>query len=118
MTIDTLLFSALGPVVGGEAYPDVAPPNAGLPRIVHQQAGGVALDFEEGTLPDRENCRVQVACWAASRLEATALAKLAEEAILAVPEFQATRLGGRTSVHEPDTNLYGSRQDFSLWVLR
>lgn len=118
MTIDTMLFEALGPVVDGRAYPDVAPANAALPRIVHQQVGGVAPNYQEGTLPDQENSRVQVATWATTRTEATAVAKLAETALLAHPVLQVTRLGGRVSVHEEETNLYGARQDFSVWAPR
>lgn len=118
MSIDTLLFQTLGPLVDGRAYPDVAPADTALPRIVHQQIGGLGLAYAEGTLPDNENCRVQVACWATTRLEATALAKAAEEAMLSAPQLQTDPLGGRTSVHEPDTGLYGTRQDFSVWAPR
>lgn len=118
MTIDTMLFEALGPVVDGRAYPDVAPVGAALPRIVHQQISGIATNYQEGTLPDQENSRVQVATWAPTRAEATAVAKLAEAALVAHPLLQVTRLGGRTSLHEPETNLYGARQDFSVWAPR
>jgi hypothetical protein len=114
MTIDTLLFDTLGPLVANAAYPDEAPESAPLPRIVHQQIGGDGLAYQEGTLPTTEGCRVQVAVWTASRLTATALAKQAEEAILAQPGWQAEPVGGRTSLKEPGELLYGSRQDFYI----
>lgn len=118
MSIDTLLFATLGPLVDGRAYPDVADDGAALPRIVHQQIGGMGLVYTEGTLPDNEQIRVQVVVWAVTRLEATELAKRAEEAILAQPAWVAEPIGGRTSRHDPETDLRGSHQDFSIWAPR
>lgn len=119
MTIDALLFQTLAPVVAGDAaYPDQVPEGIAAPYIVHQQVGGQGLMWTEGTLPENESVRVQVACWAATRDEATDLAKAAEVAILAQPGWQAEPLGGRTSTYDPDTGLRGSRQDFSIWAPR
>lgn len=118
MSIDALIFAALSPLVDGAVYPDVAPEKAPTPRIVYQQVGGAGLSYTEGSLPDNENCRIQVVTWGLRRLDVTALAKLAEAAILIHPGMQATTLGGRVSTHEESTNLYGARQDFSVWAPR
>lgn len=118
MAAETLLPSLLGPLVGGRVYPDVAPEGAGLPRIVYQQVGGQALVYREGTLPTRENGRYQVACWAAARLEAVALAQQIEAALVATPAMQAEPIGARLSRQDPDTSLYGCQQDFSIWSPR
>src|SRR5690606_9279183 len=99
-------------------YPDVAPASAPLPRIVYQQVGGTALNYTEGTQPDEENARVQIACWAQTRGQATLLAQQVEAAMRAAPIAQVTVLGARVSVHEPDTGLYGCRQDFSVTAPR
>lgn len=119
MTIDALLYQTLAPLVANDAaYPDQVPENTPAPYIVHQQVGGLGLMWTEGTLPENESVRVQVACWAATRDDATDLAKAAEVAILAQDGWQAEPLGGRTSTYDSDTGLRGSRQDFMIWVPR
>lgn len=118
MSAEAVIFPLLSALVAGRAYPDVAPSAAALPRIVYQQVGGQAITYTEGTLPDKENARMQVACWAATRLEAIELMKQAEAALLAAPVIQVEALGARQSAFEPDTGLYCSRQDFSIWSAR
>lgn len=120
MSAEAALHSLLSGLVGGAIYPDVAPSSAPLPRIVYQQVGGQNISYTEGTLPDKENGRMQIACWAATRLAATGLAKQVEAAILAAPAFQAEAIGARASVVEADVqpHLYGCRQDFSIWIDR
>lgn len=117
MTPEAHVFTALQALVGGRCYPDVAPNGAPLPRIVCQQVGGRSINYTEGTLSDRENARMQIACWAETREAATALARQAEAALMAA-DLQCEPLGARVSVHEPDTGLRCARQDFSIWVPR
>lgn len=118
MSAEAALVTLLTGLVAGRIYPDVAPSGAGLPRIVYQQVGGLVINYTEGTLPDRENARMQVVCWASTRMAAIALAKQVEAAIKTAPSMQAEAIGARISVYEPDTNLYSSMQDFSLWTTR
>lgn len=120
MSAEADIAPLLTSLVSGRVYPDVAPPGSALPRIVYQQAGGQSINYTEGTLPDKENARMQIACWAATRSAAIALMKQAEAAILAAPAMQAETLGARVSVVETDVEpyLYGSRQDFSIWTTR
>ena len=119
MTPDSTLITLLGGLVAGECYPDFAPEGAGLPRIVYQQVGGLAVDHQEGKPADLENARMQITCWSAERDQSTALAKQVEDALLAAPTpVQATRRGARVSVVDDDTGLRGARQDYSMWLPR
>jgi hypothetical protein len=117
MSIEGQLFSVLSPLAAGRVYPDVAPQNVLLlPRITYQQVGGDAVNFlDQDTLPSKRNARFQVNGWAATRLAAAQLSHDIEDALRAVPALQATVLGAPVAVFEPDTKLYGTHQDFSLW---
>ncbi|SFB74145.1 Protein of unknown function [Polaromonas sp. OV174] len=118
MSAEATLFAVLRALVADRVYPDVAPEGSALPRIVYQQAGGEVIAYMEGTLPDKENGRMQIVCWATTRIAAVNLAKQVEAAILSAPVIQADALGARVSVYEEDTKLFGSRQDFSIWSTR
>ena len=118
MSAEAAIFQLLTGFVGGRVYPDVSPSGALLPRIVYQQVGGKTISYTEGTLPDKENARMQIVCWAATRMAAINLAKQVEAAILAAPGMQAEAIGARISGYEPDTGLYSSMQDFSIWTAR
>jgi hypothetical protein len=58
---------------------------------------------------------VQVNTWGTTRLAANALGRLAEDTLRGTALLQTTVLGGQAAVHEPETGLYGTRQDFSFW---
>lgn len=118
MSAEAALVSLLTGLVSGRIYPDVAPSGAGLPRIVYQQVGGKSINYTEGTLPNTENARMQIVCWASTRATAIALMKQAEAAIRTAPVIQVEPLGARVSGYEQDTNLYSSMQDFSIWTAR
>lgn len=118
MSAETAIYTALKGLVSNRVYPDVAPSGSALPRIVYQQVGGQSVQFMDGTLPNKENGRFQVACWGTTRVAVVNLAKQVETAICAVPELQATPLGARVSEYEDDTQLYSARQDFSCWPVR
>jgi Protein of unknown function (DUF3168) len=118
MILEDELETLLNPLAPDSVFPDVAPQDAPLPRIVYQQVGGRTVDFAEGSVPDRENARMQIACWARTRAEAVALSKAVEGALLPAAVIQATALGARISVYEGDTELYASLQDFSIWSPR
>ena len=118
MSAEAALVPLLTGLVSGRVYPDVAPSGAGLPRIVYQQVGGKTINYTEGTLPEKENARMQVVCWASTRMAAINLMKQVEAAILSAPVIQAEALGARISGYEQDTNLFSSMQDFSIWTAR
>lgn len=118
MSAEAALVPLLTGLVSGRIYPDVAPSGAGLPRIVYQQVGGKTINYTEGTLPEKENARMQVVCWASTRMAAINLMKQVEAAILSAPVIQAEAIGARISGYEQDTNLFSSMQDFSIWTAR
>lgn len=118
MITEAHIKAALDSLVDSRVYPDVAPSGSALPRIVYQQAGGLAVAYVENTLPNQRNARMQIACWAKTRLEASTLAEQAEAALMAASDMTATPLGAYTATQEQDTGLYGTRQDFSVWSAR
>lgn len=118
MTVEADIFNLLTGLVAGRVYPDLAPLGAARPYITYQQVGGEAVAYVEDVLPDRENARMQVSVWADTRAAAKALIKQAEAAFTAASAFQARAVGAPISTYEPDTKLYGSMQDFSVWSLR
>lgn len=118
MSAEAALVPLLTGLVAGRIYPDVAPSGAGLPRIVYQQVGGQSISFVDGTLPNKENGRMQIVSWATTRSACVALAKQVETAVCGSAALQATPLGARVSEFEAETGLYGAMQDFSVWPNR
>jgi len=115
MSAEDTIHNLLSSLVDGRVWPDVAREKSALPRIVYQQVGGQGLSFMDGTLPSKENGRMQIACWATTRAAAIALAKQVEVAVCGSAALQAIPLGARASDWEQDTGFYACRQDFSLW---
>jgi hypothetical protein len=118
VSAEATLYTLLSGLAAGRVFPDVAPEGAALPRVVFQQVGGQGLSFLDGTMPSKENGRMQIACWATTRAAAIALAKQVEAAVCGSVALQAIPLGARASDFEQDTNLYACRQDFSVWPNR
>lgn len=118
MSAEATIHALLAGFVAGRVYPDVAPSGSTLPRIVYQQVGGQALAYVDNTLADKEHGRMQIACWAKTRLAAINLMKQAEDALMAAPAITCTPIGARNSIYEDDTDLYGCRQDFSVYSTR
>ena len=118
MSAEPILVALLSPLVSGRVYLDVAQSGAALPRIVMQQVGGQSISFVDGTLPSKENGRMQIVSWAATRSACVALAKQVEAAVCGSAALQATPLGARVSEFEAETGLYGAMQDFSVWPNR
>lgn len=114
MSLETMLVSALGPLVGGRVYPDTAPAGAEWPYIVYQQVGGRALNPINGAAPGLRNARVQVNAWAATRLAASALMHLVEDTLRAAP-VHAAALGALQARLDASGGLRGAQQDFSVW---
>lgn len=115
MTVETDLFTALGALASNRVYPDVAPSGATYPLITYQQVGGAALSFLETAAVGKRNARFQVNCWATTRVAAAALARSVEDTLVASTTLRATPIGAMSAEHEPDTGLFGTRQDFSIW---
>lgn len=116
MSAESHVFSALKDLVDDRVYPDVAPPGVQEPYIVYQCVGGKATNFLGGETPSKTNARVQVSVWSLSRLQTSALVKQVEQAMRASAALQTTVLGSAVSDHEPETQRFGARQDFSVWT--
>ncbi|MFA7523416.1 MAG: DUF3168 domain-containing protein [Halothiobacillaceae bacterium] len=117
-TIESALFSLLGSLVGNRCYPDATPDNPTFPCIVYQVVGGQAIDFLDRTLPDDENYRVQVMCFAKTRAAASSLALQVREKIIekGTAFASAQTLGQAVSLYEEPLKLHGSRQDYDIWI--
>lgn len=118
MTVEADIFNTLKGLVANRAFPDIAPLDTPLPYITFQQIGGEALGYVENTVPDAKNGRFQVDVWAESRMQCAALALQVEAALVQSAAFQARAIGAPSNQYEPDTKLYGSLQDFSVWSIR
>jgi uncharacterized cupin superfamily protein len=114
MSVESDLFTVLGALVSSRAYPDVGPVGAVTPYITYQQVGGDAANFLAG-IPDKRNGRFQINVWATTRSAAMTLIRQVEDAVRLSTALRATTEGGAVSDYEPDTKLYGARQDFSIW---
>ncbi|WP_041742287.1 DUF3168 domain-containing protein [Collimonas fungivorans] len=115
MSVEADIFSALKALTSNRVYPDQAPEGVVTPYVTYQRVGGRAVNFLDGSDPDKENGRWQVSIWAETRLQASTIARLAKKALRAAAPLQATVLGEPVDTHETTTNLYGTRQDFSFW---
>ncbi len=115
MSVEIALFNALKSLVANRVYPDIAPELTKLPFITFQQIGGQSLNFLNAALPGKRNSRFQVNVWADSRLDAADLARKIDETVRQVSELQTTVQSEPVALYEPETQRYGTRQDFSFW---
>lgn len=117
MSLESSIFDSLKSLVSNRVYPDVAPISTALPYITYQQVGGRAVSFLESAVVGKRNARVQVNCWAATRLAASNLARSAEDALVVDTTCRAIPLAAMVATFEDETEppLYGTRQDFSIW---
>ncbi|MCX5592026.1 tail completion protein gp17 [Alcaligenes endophyticus] len=118
MTIEVAITALLAPLVEGRCYPDVTPSGAIFPLIVHQVVGGRAHKHLERQLPESENYRVQVYCWAGTRLAAVELGREIRRQVIEyrVGLKSAIAIGQRVSLYDAALMLYGVRQDFDIWI--
>lgn len=120
MIDDTIASALKGIVPNGDGssyrvFPDIAPAGTATPYITYQATGGQAPNTLDGAA-NLMNVRMQVNVWASTRRAATqimtsVIAALCADGIDAVP------IGAPVSDYEFDTQLYGSRLDFSIWYL-
>jgi hypothetical protein len=115
VSVEVVINNALKYLVGNRVYPDIAPECVKRPYITFQQVGGRSVNFLSAELPEKRNSRFQLNVWADSRLEAAKIAKQVDETLRQVKALQTTVLGEPVAIVEAETNLYGTRQDFSFW---
>ena len=115
MTIEASIFSTLGGFVGGRLFPDVAPFDTPRPYMTYQQIGGQVISPFGKEIPGKKNGVFQINIWAETRTQASALARQVSDALLQAATFDVTAESEPIWSHEPDLNLYGTLQDFSIW---
>lgn len=118
MTVEADIFALLQGLVGGRVFPDVAPFGTARPYLTYQQIGGEVINYTDAQLPDKQNGYFQINVWAASRVEAAALALQVDTAFRSASAFQAEPQAGPIATHDTDLELYGTIQDFSIWSAR
>lgn len=111
--IEPQLVTALGSLVGGRVFPDVAPAGTLLPYATYQQIGGIAVNFLEGT-GSKSGVRMQINIWSKTRPEAMTLIRQAEALLVSTPLF-AKLEGGAQARYDEETTLRGAMQDFSFF---
>lgn len=113
--MELILIDLLTPLVGGRVFPDVAPLSSARPYITWQQIGGDVIRPLANEVADKRNAMVQINVWADTRQQAVQIILQAEEALVTCSDFVARPLAAFASRHEPDVNLYGAEQDFTIW---
>lgn len=124
MSIESALFTLLKDITAiksgsiSRVYPDVTPDNPTFPLIVYQVVGGRAYDYLERKIPDCEHYRVQISCWSRDVDERRALALAVRKKIVEDgTAFEAAEpMGQAVNDYEDALKLYGSRQDFGIWI--
>lgn len=115
MAIELDITNALKPLVENRVYPDVGPDKGPRPYITFQQVGGDSVTFLEGGPPVKRYGRFQINVWGNRRDEASDLGRQVEDTLLSLTALSPEPVGGLVAVHEPETKLYGTIQDFSFW---
>jgi hypothetical protein len=113
--LEEALYGLLNPLAAGGASPDVTPDTPVFPCITYQQVGGETYQYVEKALPDHRHARVQINVHAESRLQASTIAREIERALIESP-LVAQAYGAFVSTYEDTLKIYGTRQDFGIWV--
>ncbi len=115
--LEPLVFQALTGLVGGRVYPDIAPTNTPRPYITWQQVGGPPMAWTDKSTTPGGFAWLQINVWADTRIQAGALRKQVEDALILFEGFEARPQDAGTATHEPDLTppAYGFHQDFDVW---
>jgi len=115
MTVKASIYNVLKGLAANRVYPDVAPIGTVRPYLTYQQIGGQSVNFLDSALPSKRNGRFQVSVWADTRAAAALLAGQAEDALRGAAALQTTVMAQPVATYELETQLFGTRQDFSFW---
>lgn len=117
MSMETDLIATLTALCP-RVYPDVAPAGTTAPFVVWQALGGEPINALDNAPADKRNTYLQISVWGQGRMSPTTLIRQIEDALRGSAAFVATPMGEALSTYEPDTQLYGSIQRFSIWAAR
>ena len=118
MTVEADIYTALKGLVSNRCFPDFAPLGTVRPFITFEQAGGEALSFLDGTLPDKKHGRFEIGVYADSRASCAAIALQVEAAMAAATAFQSTAIHAPSSDYAGEVKMYSSTQNFSVFSTR
>jgi hypothetical protein len=115
MTAEELIFAALQDLADGRVFPDVADAGTARPFITFQAVGGEPVNYLSGDRPEKQPIRMQVNCWADTRIAASALGAEIEDALRAATHLQPEVLSGRVARYDEATTYRGVMQDFMIF---
>lgn len=114
-TVEENIATVVGALCSSRVYPDAAPFGVERPYAEYQQVGGESITFFSREIPSKKNGRFSISSWADTRMQAAALARSIEDAIVSSNLFDAEPIGGPISQYEHDLGLFGMTQDFSIF---
>jgi hypothetical protein len=117
MSLETALRNVLEAVCP-VAFPDEAKACTPLPYVVWQQIGGRTTNYTDDSVPGTQNAFVQITAWASNRIEAAALMRRIEAAMIVATAFTARPMSAMSAAPSDDENLRGAMQDFDIWHAR
>ena len=110
--METAIIAAIEAAAPGiRCYHDVAPHTARAPFVVLQQVGGqgyLHIDIDDSDY----GIRLQLAVWAAGRLECNRISRDIERGLIGLPGVVA--VGAGVADVDTETGLRGMRQDFRV----
>jgi hypothetical protein len=115
MTAEELIFAVLQDLAEGRVFPDIAEPDTPRPYITYQAAGGEPVNYLSGDHPEKQPVRMQVNCWADTRVEASALGAQVEDAMRAAVHLLPEVATGRIARYDEATSYRGTMQDFMIF---
>lgn len=118
MTVEADIYTAIKGLVSNRCFPDFAPLGTVRPFITFEQAGGEALSFLDGSLPDKKHGRFEIGVYADSRASCAAIALQVESAMAAATAFQSSAIHAPISDYAPEVKIYSSTQNFSVFSTR
>jgi hypothetical protein len=102
-------------MVGARVYPDIAPMGVAAPYVVWSEIGNTPMNNLSGGVPDVNNYRVQVVCFALTALRAREVAEQVRTAMVTSTGFKALEIDYGSADFEEGSKVFGVRMDFSIW---
>ena len=98
--------------------PDMAPLSTQRPYITYQFVGGRSIYALDNSPIDKRLPKVQVNCWADTRLQANQLIREVERAMTTSALFNGTPDGESSTAFDEGNEVRGAMQDFNLMFQR